>query len=208
MSEKRNVDEVTQKIKVSNHSVTKLVCNLAETKPTQSRSLFTIRCYGNHAELPNQNLKNPLGGVITLLWHFPLLSCNYRYCQASHFIWQHRKVTVRDLLWLEELYYPNPSCPPQDPDHLSLITIYQPGLHCLKRILREGFHILSSDPLTQDLLTKPPSLTFRQPPNLHQLITDTQSRVFLVFAINAKRVWELWEEIISFLMSFVSENSL
>ena len=58
-SEKRNV-EMRQKIKVSNHSATRLVRSLAETKPTQSRSLFTIRCYGDHAELPNRNLKNPL----------------------------------------------------------------------------------------------------------------------------------------------------
>ena len=61
-SEKRNVEEVRQKIKVSNHSATRLVRNSAETKPTQSRSLLTIRCYGDHAELPNRNLKNPLEG--------------------------------------------------------------------------------------------------------------------------------------------------
>ena len=51
------------------------------------------------------------------------------------------------------LHHPNPS---QDPDHLFLITTYYTGLHRLKRILREGFHIISSDPSIQDLLTKPP----------------------------------------------------
>ena len=57
--------------------------------------------------------------------------------------------------------------PPQNPDHLTLITTYYPGLHSLKRILREGFHILSSDPSTQDLLTKPPSITSQPPPPQH-----------------------------------------
>ena len=37
---------------------------------------------------------------------------------------------------------------PQDTHHLSLITTYYPGIHRVKRILREGFHILSSDPST------------------------------------------------------------
>ena len=56
--------------------------------------------------------------------------------------------------------------PPRDPDHLSFFTTYYPGLHHLKRILREGFHILSSDPSIQDLLTIPLSITFRKPPYL------------------------------------------
>ena len=33
--------------------------------------------------------------------------------------------------------------------------------------------VYSSAPSTQDLLTKPPSVTFRKPPNLRQLIVDT-----------------------------------
>ena len=61
-SEKRIVEEMREKIKVSNHSATRLVRNLAETKPTQLGSLFTIRYYGDHAELPNRNLKNLLEG--------------------------------------------------------------------------------------------------------------------------------------------------
>ena len=56
---------------------------------------------------------------------------------------------------------------------LSLITIYYPGLLHLKRIHREGFHILSLDPSTQDLLTKSLSVTFRKLSNLHQLIVNT-----------------------------------
>ena len=52
-SKKLNVEEVRQKIKVR---------NLAETKCTQSESSFAIRCYGDHAELPNQNLRNFLEG--------------------------------------------------------------------------------------------------------------------------------------------------
>ena len=39
-----------------------------------------------------------------------------------------------------------------------------------------GFHILSSDPSTQDLLIKPPSVTFRKPLNLRKLIVDTSLR--------------------------------
>ena len=106
--EKRNIQEVRHKIKVSNHSATRLVRNLAETKPTQSRSLFTIRCYGDHSELPNRNLKNPLEGWLlcyNMLASHPATTHNYRNCQAPHFISQHRKVTVRYLLWLEELQW-------------------------------------------------------------------------------------------------------
>ena len=48
------------------------------------------------------------------------------------------------------------SMTPTHPDHhhLSSVTTYYPGLHSLKWILRQDFHILSSDPSTQDLLTK------------------------------------------------------
>ena len=72
------------------------------------------------------------------------------------------------------LYHSNttlrPSC---DTNHFSLTTTYYWGLHQLKWIFREGFHILSLDPSTQDLLTKPPSVNFHKPPNLCQLIVDT-----------------------------------
>ena len=56
--------------------------------------------------------------------------------------------------------------PPQNPDNLSLTITCYPGLHCLKRILSATFHILSSDLSTQDLLSKPPSVTFQKPPPL------------------------------------------
>ena len=72
-SEKRNVEEVRQKIKISNHSATRLARNLAEIKRTQSQSLFTIRCYGDHAELPEK----PIRGVIILLWHARLSPRNH-----------------------------------------------------------------------------------------------------------------------------------
>ena len=39
-------------------------------------------------------------------------------------------------------------------------------------------------------------------------IDNDQSRVFLVLVINVKCVWELWEEIITFLMIFISEERL
>ena len=62
--------------------------------------------------------------------------------------------------------------PPPDPNLLPLITTSYPGLQRLKWILREGFHIFSSDPSNQDLLTKSPYVTFRKPPKLCQLIVD------------------------------------
>ena len=68
------------------------------------------------------------------------------------------------------LHHPNfIPCLSHHPNHFSLTTSYYLGLHHLKWIHREGFHILSSDPPTQDILTKPPSVTFRKPPNLRQL---------------------------------------
>ena len=84
-SEKRNVEEVRHKIKVSNHGATRLVRNLAESKPIQSGSLFTIRCYGDHVELPNRKLKNPLEGWLLsydILASRPTTTRNYSYCQA------------------------------------------------------------------------------------------------------------------------------
>ena len=77
------------------------------------------------------------------------------------------------------LYHSNTTpCPSRDAQHFSLTTTYYLGLHRLKRILREGFHILSSDPSTQDLLTKPPPppVTFCKPPNLLQFMVDTSLR--------------------------------
>ena len=58
-SKKRNIEEMRQNIKVSNHSASKLVQNLAVTN--QSHCLLSI-WYGDHAELPNRNLRNPLEG--------------------------------------------------------------------------------------------------------------------------------------------------
>ena len=73
-----------QKIKVSNHSATRLVRNLAETKCTQSKSLFSIRCYGDHAEMPNRNLRKPLEGWLfcyDMLASHPSTTRNYQNCQ-------------------------------------------------------------------------------------------------------------------------------
>ena len=61
-SEKRNIEEVRHKIKVSNHSATRLERNLAETNlPNQGHCILSV-ANGDHAELPNQNLKNLLKG--------------------------------------------------------------------------------------------------------------------------------------------------
>ena len=81
-----------QKIQVSNPSARKLLRNLAETNRAQSDSLFTIRCYGDHAELPNRNLRNPLEGWLFcygILGTHSATTRNYRNCQAPHFIWEH-----------------------------------------------------------------------------------------------------------------------
>ena len=47
----------------------------------------------------------PAGEEITLLRHSlhlaPEPPATIAACQAPHFIWQHRKVNVRHLLWLE-----------------------------------------------------------------------------------------------------------
>ena len=95
-SEERNIEKVRQKIKVFNHSANKARAVLAKT---QSGSLFTIRCYGDHSELPNRNLQNPLDGWLlcydTLASH-TATTRNYLNCQAPHFNWQHRN-------WLEKL---------------------------------------------------------------------------------------------------------
>ena len=72
-SEERNVEKVRHKITVSNHSATRLVRNLGETKPNQSGSLFTIRCYEDHAE-----------GLLLcydILASYPSPTRNYLYCQ-------------------------------------------------------------------------------------------------------------------------------
>ena len=78
----------------------------------------------------------------------------------------------KQLFWA--LHHLNPNSCPHDLHHFSLTTTYYyPGFHHPKQILREAFLILSSDPSTQDLLTKPPSDTFHKVPNLHQLIFNT-----------------------------------
>ena len=62
--------------------------------------------------------------------------------------------------------------------HSFLTTTYCPGLHHLKRILRDVFHILTLDPPTQDLLAKAPFLNYQKPPNHQQLIVDTSLRPY------------------------------
>ena len=69
-------------------------------------------------------------------------------------------------------HHPNSTpCSSVTPITFSLTTAYL-GLHHLKWVLREGFYILYLDPLTLDLLTKPPSVTFCKSPNLCQLIVN------------------------------------
>ena len=98
-SEERNIEEVRHKIKVSNHSATRLV--RFWQKPNQGHCIQTVAIETTHS--CQTGTFKPAGRVITLLWHARLSPRNYPNCQAPHFNWQHRKVTVRDHLWLEEL---------------------------------------------------------------------------------------------------------
>ena len=91
---------------------------------------------------------------------------------------------------MSALYHSNTTPrPSRDAQHFSLTTTYYLGLHRLKRILREGFHILSSDPSTQDLLTKPSSVTLRKSPNLRQLMVDTSLRTHNPATPTGVRPW-------------------
>ena len=76
------------------------------------------------------------------------------------------------LSFINSYYVVSITLTPWDPDHLSFITTDYPGLHRLKRILREGVHILSSDPSIQDFITHA-TVTFWKPHNLCKLIADT-----------------------------------
>ena len=49
---------------------------------------------------------------------------------------------------------------------IPLVVPYHEGLGKLKTILSSGHKILASSPLTQNLLSKPPRLVFKRPPNL------------------------------------------
>jgi hypothetical protein len=51
-----------------------------------------------------------------------------------------------------------------------LVTTYHPGLFKLNHLLKTGFRILQSSPQTKNLLNEPPNVTYRQPPNLRNLL--------------------------------------
>ena len=72
----------------------------------QSESLFTICCYGDMLICQTGTLETRWGGDYFVMTCSPLTPqppATIRTDSPLHFIWQHSKVNVRDLLWLEEL---------------------------------------------------------------------------------------------------------
>lgn len=56
------------------------------------------------------------------------------------------------------------------PSQVNLVTTYHPDLQKLNTLLKAGFKILESSPQTKLLLEKPPTLVFRQPSNLKNIL--------------------------------------
>ena len=65
-----------------------------------------------------------------------------------------------------------PPKPPMTPTPTPLITTDYPGLPKLKLIHKEGFHILSLETITHNLLKKCPTVNFCWPPNFHQILSN------------------------------------
>ncbi|XP_054272548.1 uncharacterized protein LOC128992830 [Macrosteles quadrilineatus] len=53
---------------------------------------------------------------------------------------------------------------------VNLITTYHPGLQQLNNLLKTGFKILESSSQTKNLLSRAPSIIYRQPPNLRNML--------------------------------------
>lgn len=66
---------------------------------------------------------------------------------------------------------PNHPKPKNDTNlHVNLITTFHPGLQKLNNLLKTGYKILSNSSQTKTLLEKPPTIVYRQPPNLRNLL--------------------------------------
>ena len=57
---------------------------------------------------------------------------------------------------------------------IPLVTQYHPNLKALSQVLSSGFHILTSATQTQNFLTDPPKVAFKRPPNLRNILVNTQ----------------------------------
>lgn len=53
---------------------------------------------------------------------------------------------------------------------VNLVTTYHPGLQKLNSLLKTGFQILRCSTQTKDIFDKPPSVIFKQPPNLKNIL--------------------------------------
>nr|CAD7200936.1 unnamed protein product [Timema douglasi] len=60
--------------------------------------------------------------------------------------------------------------PPKKVEDIPLPTQYHPGLQRINTILKRGYKFLTSSPQTQNLLSSPPRVTFKRPPNLHNIL--------------------------------------
>ena len=59
---------------------------------------------------------------------------------------------------------------------MSLVTQFHPGFHKFNQILRQGYHILQSSPLTRNLLPTCPTVSFRRPANMKNILTTYEPR--------------------------------
>nr|CAD7425418.1 unnamed protein product [Timema monikensis] len=60
--------------------------------------------------------------------------------------------------------------PPKKVEDIPLTTQYHPGLQRINTILKCGYKFLTSSTQTQNLLSSPPRVTFKRPPNLHNIL--------------------------------------
>nr|CAD7393560.1 unnamed protein product [Timema cristinae] len=60
--------------------------------------------------------------------------------------------------------------PPKIVEEIPLTTEYHPGLQRINTILKSGYKFLTSFTETQNLLSSPPRVTFKRPPNLHNIL--------------------------------------
>ena len=81
-------------------------------------------------------------------------------------------IQLKVLHFMQYKHQDNQNMLPGAPNPSVLITMHYPGLPKLKCILREGFHVLSSNP-TINISWKKPSLNFCRPTNLHLILTST-----------------------------------
>ena len=117
-SEERNIEEVRHKIKVSNHSAIRLL--RFWQKPNQGHCLLSV-AMDTTPSCQTGTCKTRWTGdyfVMTCSSLTPQPPITMQTARPPHFNWKDRKVTVRDLLWLKELWYKEKQ--PVSPKHTTL----------------------------------------------------------------------------------------